>query len=235
VYVWGAIDTQLVEPSAVEEKATDVIIPEIQAMFPGVETQLGGDIQEQQEQVTEQIMFFISALLVVYLLLAIPLKSYLQPFIVISVIPFSLTGAIWGHLFMGMDLSSMSTFGLVAAAGVVINDSLVMTHYINGVRAKGVAIKRAVIDAGCARFRAITLTSITTFAGVAPIMFEKSMQALLVVPMAVALGFSVLFATVITLILVPCLYVIFDDMKGLFRKLFGRRREMIVPSVTLET
>ncbi len=119
----------------------------------------------------------------------------------------------------------MSTFGLIAAAGVVINDSLVMTDYVNQVRKKGMSIKQAVVEAGCARFRAITLTSITTFAGVLPIMFETSLQARFVIPMAVALGFAVLFATVLTLILVPCLYLMLEDIKNIFRaikRFFGR-------------
>lgn len=156
-------------------------------------------------------------MIIVYILLAVPLKSYTQPLIIMSVIPFSLTGAIWGHYWFGLDLSMMSTFGLIAAAGVVVNDSLVMTDYVNHVRARGVAIKEAVIEAGCARFRAITLTSITTFVGVLPIMFETSLQARFVIPMAVALGFAVLFATLLTLVLVPCLYLMLDDIKGIFR------------------
>ena len=110
----------------------------------------------------------------------------------------------------------MSTFGLIAAAGVVINDSLVMTDFVNQRRAQGYSIKEAVVEAGTARFRAITLTSITTFAGVLPIMFETSLQAAFVIPMAVALGFAVLYATLVTLILVPCLYVILLDLRGPF-------------------
>jgi multidrug efflux pump subunit AcrB len=133
-----------------------------------------------------------------------------------SVIPFSLTGAVWGHFFFGIDLSMMSTFGLIAAAGVVINDSLVMTDFINQRRAQGYSVREAVLEAGCARFRAITLTSITTFAGVLPIMFETSLQATFVIPMAVALGFAVMYATLVTLVLVPCLYVILLDMRTPF-------------------
>ena len=106
----------------------------------------------------------------------------------------------------------MSTFGLIAAAGVVVNDSLVMTDHVNQVRKNGLSVKEAVVEAGCARFRAIILTSITTFVGVLPIMFETSLQARFVIPMAVALGFAVLFATMLTLILVPCLYLILDDL-----------------------
>jgi multidrug efflux pump subunit AcrB len=148
----------------------------------------------------------------VFILLAVPLKSYGQPLIIMSVIPFSLTGAIWGHFFLGIDLSMMSTFGLIAAAGVVINDSLVMTDFINQRVKSGYALKNAVVEAGCARFRAITLTSITTFVGVLPIMFETSLQAKFVIPMAVALGFAVLYATLVTLVLVPCLYLILLDL-----------------------
>ena len=164
------------------------------------------------------MIFFLAGMMVVYILLAIPLKSYSQPLIIMSIIPFSLTGAIWGHLLLGFDLSMMSTFGLIAAAGVVVNDSLVMTDYVNQVRAKGASIKDAVVEAGCARFRAITLTSITTFVGVLPIMFETSLQARFVIPMAVSLGFSVLFATLLTLVLVPCLYLILDDLKALVNR-----------------
>jgi multidrug efflux pump subunit AcrB len=152
----------------------------------------------------------------VFILLAAPLKSYGQPLIIMSVIPFSLTGAIWGHFFFGIDLSMMSLFGLIAAAGVVINDSLVMTDFVNQRRKQGHAVLAAVTEAGCARFRAITLTSITTFAGVLPIMFVTSLQARIIVPMAVALGFAVLYATLVTLVLVPCLYMILEDVKARF-------------------
>jgi multidrug efflux pump subunit AcrB len=221
VYVYGSIDEELVEPNQIVEQVNSEIIPDILANYPGVKSELGGTIEEQQAQQNEQMIFFIAGMIIVYILLAVPLKSYAQPLIIMSVIPFSLTGAIWGHYWFGLDLSMMSTFGLIAAAGVVVNDSLVMTDYVNQVRAKGVAIKEAVIEAGCARFRAITLTSITTFVGVLPIMFETSLQARFVIPMAVALGFAVLFATLLTLVLVPCLYLMLEDIKGLFSKLKG--------------
>ncbi|KHA59391.1 acriflavin resistance protein [Vibrio variabilis] len=227
VYVYGSIDEELVEPGAVMEQVNGEIIPQILAKYPGVKSELGGTIEEQQAQQDEQKIFFVAGMIIVYMLLAIPLKSYTQPLIIMSVIPFSLTGAIWGHYWFGLDLSMMSTFGLIAAAGVVVNDSLVMTDYVNKVRSEGVAIKQAVIEAGCARFRAITLTSITTFVGVLPIMFESSLQAKFVIPMAVALGFAVLFATLLTLILVPCLYLMLEDIKNVFRRikrLFSRKQ-----------
>ena len=226
VYVWGSIDEEAIEPNEVVEKIREDLLPKLQEQFPTIKTELGGAIEEQQSQQNEQIMFFIAGMMMVYVLLAVPLKSYAQPLIIMSVIPFSLTGAIWGHLFFGLDMSMMSTFGLIAAAGVVINDSLVMTDYVNHKRKEGYSIKDAVVEAGCARFRAITLTSITTFAGVLPIMFETSLQAKFVIPMAVALGFAVLFATVITLILVPCLYLILQDLgkpKAFVVRLFKKK------------
>ncbi|MCG9596100.1 efflux RND transporter permease subunit [Vibrio sp. Isolate25] len=217
VYVYGSIDEELVEPNEVVGRIHEQIIPDMLVNYTGVKSQLGGTIEEQQAQQDEQKIFFVAGMIIVYILLAVPLKSYTQPLIIMSVIPFSLTGAIWGHYWFSLDLSMMSTFGLIAAAGVVVNDSLVMTDYVNHLRTKGSAIKEAVIEAGCARFRAITLTSITTFVGVLPIMFETSLQARFVIPMAVALGFAVLFATLLTLVLVPCLYLMLDDIKGIFR------------------
>jgi multidrug efflux pump subunit AcrB len=218
VYVFGNIDEEIIEPNKLTERIDDEILPELLKSFPSVKTKLGGAIEEQQAQTNEQMLFFVIGLMIIYILLAIPLKSYAQPLIVMSVIPFSLVGALWGHFWMGLDLSLFSLYGIIAAAGVVINDSLVMTDYINQARKKGIALKYAVIEAGCARFRAITLTSITTFVGVLPIMFETSLQAMMVIPMAVSLGFAVLFATFITLILVPCLYIILTDISALFSR-----------------
>ncbi|RJE71254.1 acriflavin resistance protein [Pseudoalteromonas sp. MSK9-3] len=221
VYVYGNIDEEAIEPTAVTKRIDEVILPELLKSFPTVKTKLSGAVEEQQAQANEQIVFFVIGMLLVYILLAIPLKSYAQPLIVMSVIPFSLVGALWGHLAFGLDLSLMSAYGIIAAAGVVINDSLVMTDFVNQVRRQGMALKEAVIEAGCARFRAITLTSITTFMGVLPIMFETSLQAMFVIPMAVSLGFAVVFATLITLLLVPCLYIILTDIQGAFSKAFG--------------
>jgi multidrug efflux pump subunit AcrB len=223
VYVYGSIDEEQIEPGEVVKQVKENLLPQLKEEYPSVKSELGGAIEEQQAQANEQMMFFIGGMILVYILLAVPLKSYSQPLIVMSVIPFSLTGAIWGHYWFGLDISLMSGFGLIAAAGVVINDSLVMTDYVNQVRREGVAIKEAVIEAGCARFRAILLTSITTFAGVLPIMFETSLQARFVIPMAVALGFAVMFATLITLILVPCLYIILTDIGALLKRPFVKK------------
>ncbi len=134
---------------------------------------------------------------------------------IMSVIPFGVIGSVLGHMIMGIDLSALSLFGIIAAAGVVVNDSLVMVDYINKSREAGIEMKRAVLEAGCRRFRAIMLTSLTTFIGLMPIMTETSMQAKMVIPMATSLAFGVLFATVVTLMLIPCLYLAIEDIKKL--------------------
>lgn len=208
VYVYGAIDRRAVEPRKVVSRIKNSLLVALQQKFPAVKTELGGAIKEQRAQANQQSLFFIVGLITVYILLALPLKSYTQPLIVMSVIPFSLAGAIWGHLILGIDFSFMSFFGVAAATGVLINNSLVLVHNINQQRSLGAELEDALVNAVCARFRAILLTSITTFAGVLPIMLESSLQAQFVVPMAVSLGFSVLFATVITLFLLPCIYLL---------------------------
>jgi multidrug efflux pump subunit AcrB len=227
VYVYGSIDEEVVEPNTIIKQVEENLLPQLKSNFPGVKSELGGSIEEEQAQESEFVTFLIAGLLMIYILLAIPLKSYGQPLIIMSVIPFSLTGAIWGHFIFGIDLSILSLFGLIAAAGVVINDSLVMTDFINQRRKQGHAILAAVTEAGCARFRAITLTSITTFVGVLPIMFETSTQAKIVIPMAVALGFAILYATFVTLILVPCLYMILEDLKAGFIWLFRMASRLV--------
>jgi multidrug efflux pump subunit AcrB len=155
-------------------------------------------------------------LIIIYALLAIPFNSYIQPLIVMAAIPFGLIGAVWGHVVMGMDITILSGFGVVALTGVVVNDSLVMVDYVNRKRSIGLSEMESARQAGFARFRPILLTSLTTFAGLTPLLLEKSLQAKFLVPMAVSLGFGVIFATVITLILVPAMYLILEDIRTFF-------------------
>ena len=216
VRVYASIDEQVITPGEAVEKVKGDILPDIMTQYPSVKSELGGQVQEQQEQQMEMLMFAVAGLLAVYFLLAIPLKSYAQPFIIMSVIPFGLTGAVWGHFFFGYDISMMSMFGIIAAAGVVVNDSLVFTDYVNQMRSEGHSVVQSVINAGKARFRAILLTSLTTFFGLVPIMFETSLQARFVIPMAISLAFAVAFATLITLLLVPCLYLVLEDLNKMF-------------------
>ena len=148
-----------------------------------------------------------------YILLAIPFRSYIQPLVVMSAIPFGIIGAIIGHLLLGMNFTILSTIGIVALSGVVVNDSLVLVDFINRYHRKGYSIQDAAIESGQARFRPILLTSITTFVGLTPLLLEKSLQAQFLIPMAVSLGFGVLFSTFITLILVPNGVIIVDKLR----------------------
>ena len=141
VYVYGNIDEEVIEPNEVVDQIKEKLLPQLKEEYPSVKSELGGAIEEQQDQANQQKMFFFGGMILVYILLAVPLKSYAQPLIVMSVIPFSLTGAIWGHYWFGLDITLMSGFGIIAAAGVVINDSLVMTDYVNQARKQVLVLK----------------------------------------------------------------------------------------------
>lgn len=223
VSVTAKVDKRVAEPSQILQSIQKDFIPDLLAKYPNVESALDGTSKDEAESMVDLAKAALFALFCIYALMAIPLKSYSQPLIIMSVIPFGLIGAIVGHMMLGMDLSILSMFGIIALAGVVVNDSLIMVDFVNRARAQGIAIKQAAIEAGTQRFRAIILTSLTTFLGLAPIIFfEKSLQAKIVIPMATSLAFGIVFATVITLILIPALYVILDDMK----KLVGRKGEV---------
>jgi multidrug efflux pump subunit AcrB len=179
-----------------------------------------GEGKEQKESFQDIIKGFLIALFCIYALLAIPFRSFTQPFIVMGAIPFGIVGAIAGHLLMGLNLSVLSIFGIVGLTGVVVNDSLVLIDAVNRLRSQGLNGPDAVVAAGALRFRAIILTSLTTFAGLTPMLLEKSLQAQFLIPMAASLGFGVLFATVVTLLLVPCGYMVLEDLhrlRGLMR------------------
>ncbi len=198
------------------------VMPGILEKYPSVRYSLEGEQAEQQESMAGIMEGFMIALLLIYVLLAIPFRSYLQPFIVMSAIPFGLVGAVWGHILMGFDLSIMSMFGIVALSGVVINDSLVLVDVINRERREGSSLMEAISTAGVARFRPIILTSVTTFAGLTPLLLEQSPQAQMLIPMAVSLAFGVMFGTFITLILVPAIYYSQEDVIRLFKKMIGK-------------
>jgi multidrug efflux pump subunit AcrB len=204
---------------------TENVLNGIPERFPGVRHDFEGEQKDQRDSMREITIGFGMALVGMYLLLAIPLRSYFQPLIIMSVIPFGIVGAIWGHALMGLDLSIMSMCGLVALAGVVVNDSLVMVDFVNRHRNEVSSLREAAMLAGGARFRAIILTSLTTFVGIMPMIFEQDMQAKFLVPMAVSLGFGILFATVITLFLVPGVYLILEDMRELSTRLKLRLRK----------
>jgi multidrug efflux pump subunit AcrB len=153
---------------------------------------------------------------VIYLLMAVEFKSYLKPLGVLSAVPFGIMGAIFGHLLMGLDFSILSLLGVLAVSGVVVNDNLVLIDRISQLRETGLSVKESLIRGGYERFRPIILTSITTFVGLAPILLETSMQARFLIPMVASLAFGVLFATAVTLIFVPCLYLAGANLKARF-------------------
>lgn len=216
INVWGSVDADQVEPFEVAKDIRDNYIPQLLRQYPLVRSEVSGRIQEELESADSQMRDFVVSLMVIFSLLAIPLRSYSQPLMIMSVIPFGVIGSVIGHMILGMDLNALSVFGIIAVAGVVVNDSLVMVDYVNNARKSGIPLKEAVNHAGCKRFRAIMLTSVTTFIGLVPIVFfETSMQAQIVIPMAVSLSFGVLFATVVTLVLIPSLYVIIEDLHGI--------------------
>jgi multidrug efflux pump subunit AcrB len=165
------------------------------------------------------------ALLAIYALLAVQFKSYIQPTIIMSAIPFGLVGAIIGHVIMGFDLSILSIFGIVALTGVVVNDSLIMIDLINRERSEGIEIHQVIRDSATRRFRPIILTTMTTFVGLIPMILEKSLQAKVLIPMAVSLAFGIVFATSITLLLVPSLYMILEDIKSLPARIANRNSD----------
>ncbi len=218
VTVKADVDKGASSSNAISSMIEEEIMPEILADFPGVHYSMEGERRERMESLAGLQKGFVLALFMIFILLAIPFKSYLQPLIIMSVIPLGLVAAVWGHIFMGMDMTIFSMFGLVALTGVLVNDSLVMVDFINCSRKAGVGLFDTIVMAGRVRFRPILLTSLTTFAGLTPLLLERSIQARFLIPMAVSLGFGVLFATAISLVMVPVGYFILEDIQTLRRK-----------------
>jgi len=229
VNVTSDVDMSIGNSSEIVGAIKADVLPALIRTYPGINFSLEGEQAEQAETIGGIQRGFVFALLIIYVLLAIPFRSYVQPLIVMSAIPFGLIGAIGGHLLLGMNLTILSFFGIVALTGVVVNDSLVMVDFINRARERGHdAIVDAVKEAGVARFRPILLTSVTTFAGLTPLLLERSLQAQFLIPMAISLAFGVLFATSITLILVPTLYMILEDLREFFARKKASAQEAII-------
>lgn len=218
ITVSADIDNDKVESRVVLKEMNEEVIPEILANYTTVEYGMEGASKEQADFLSQLGIALIGALFMIYGLIAIPTKSYIQPIVIMSVIPFGIIGAIWGHFFLDRTVNMMSMYGFIALTGVVVNDSLIMVDFINRAKSEGMKLVDAVCQAGTQRFRAILLTSLTTFFGVLPLYFETSLQAQFIIPMAIALGFGIIFATVITLFLIPSLYLIKEDIHNLFRR-----------------
>jgi multidrug efflux pump subunit AcrB len=214
IAVTADIDPAKASSKDVIAEIREDFMPALLARYPGVQYSMEGSSQEQEKLMVRIGIFFGVALFLIYGLLAIPLHSYLQPLIIMFVIPFGFIGAVFGHILFGQGMNMMSMFGMVALAGVVINDGLIMLDFVNKGRDEGLSIRESLIQAGQRRFRAILLTTLTTFFGLLPIMFETSLQAQFVIPMAISLAFGILFGTVITLFLLPSLYMILNDLIG---------------------
>ncbi|MCR9201211.1 MAG: efflux RND transporter permease subunit [Planctomycetaceae bacterium] len=192
-------------------------LPELRQDFPGITWRFEGSDAEMRKATSALWGYFLLALAVIYSLLAVAFRGYVQPIIVLVAIPFGIVGAALGHIWLGYDISIVSVMGVVALSGVVINDSLIMIDYANRRREAGASAFEAISQAGVRRFRPILLTTLTTFGGLMPLIFEKSLQAQYIIPMAISLGFGILFSTAIILVLVPCLYLMLEDSIRLFK------------------
>ncbi|MBL8725559.1 MAG: efflux RND transporter permease subunit [Planctomycetes bacterium] len=212
---------------AVNARIRDELMPALVAKHTGLSWAFEGDQKKKSDLLRSLAGGFAIALFVIYALMAIPLHSFWQPLLIMTAIPFGVVGAIAGHALMGFDLSILSLFGVIALSGVVVNDNIVLVAWVNERRQRHDTLLAAVRSAGAARFRPILLTSLTTFGGLAPLLLERSVQARFLVPMAISLGFGVMFATLVSLVLVPCLYLVLDDLRqravGAWRWLWPQR------------
>ncbi|MFK7733948.1 MAG: efflux RND transporter permease subunit [Pseudomonadales bacterium] len=214
VTVSANADLNAVEPAKIVEDIQTNFVPQLRERYPNLSIELDGGSEEEKALLLNLVIGLGFSLFAIYALLAIPLKSYLQPIIIMGVIPFGFIGAVFGHMLLGLTISNFSLFGILALAGVVVNDSIILVDFINQARARGIDTITSVIQAGTLRYRAIMLTSLTTFFGLIPIVLEQGAQAQFIIPMAVSLAFGIVFSTVVTLILIPCLYLVLEDLNS---------------------
>jgi multidrug efflux pump subunit AcrB len=215
VNVSGDVDEEVANSEEINRDLAQNILPDLMRRYPGLTSRFSGAQRERNESLGSLRVNFVIAMLAIYGLLAVQFRSYAQPVIVMSAIPFGIVGATMGHLLMGFNLSILSLFGIVALCGVVVNDSLIMIDLINRERRSGIELGQVIRDSVTRRFRPIMLTTMTTFLGLLPMLLEKSLQAQFLIPMAISLAFGIVFATMITLLLVPSLYMILEDVKAL--------------------
>ena len=214
--------------SRVLAKVKEEELPQLRADYPGITWTFEGGQADMRESTQSLYSNFLIAMLIIYALLAMAFSNYIQPLIVMTAIPFGIVGAVLGHILLGYDLSLVSLMGVIALSGVVVNDSLIMIDYANKKR-EDLSIYEAIHEAGLRRFRPIMLTTLTTFGGLTPIILETSSQAFYLIPMAISLGFGIIFATSIILIIVPCLYLALEDARLYIkdRRLVKRKEEVV--------
>jgi len=215
INVTAGVDNTKANADEIITELKQTVLAELVTDYPGLTYDMEGQEKERRDSLVSMGKGFTLALFAIYALLAIPFRSYTQPFLIMAAIPFGMVGAVIGHLIMGFNLSILSIFGIVALSGVVVNDSLLLIDQVNRNRRQGQDLFQAVIDGGMRRFRPILLTSLTTFCGLMPMILETSVQAQFLIPMAISLGFGIMFATGITLLLIPTLYMILEDMRRL--------------------
>ena len=218
VTVTADVDPGVVTGQEVTDQLAAVILPGLQRDYPQMLYSFGGEQEQQAESFGALGVGFVLALLIMYALLAIPFRSYIQPVVIMSAIPFGVIGAIIGHLVLGLSIGLLSLFGIIGLSGVVVNDSLVMIDFINERRLAGGDMRTAIIEGAKSRFRPILLTSLTTFLGVFPLVLETSLQAQFLIPMAASLAFGIVFATGILMLLVPALAMIQYNTEHWFKK-----------------
>ncbi|QJA05352.1 efflux RND transporter permease subunit [Thermosulfurimonas marina] len=218
IYVRAEVDERVLTGSEARKLLKQKVLPELSLRYPGLSWSFEGEGREEARTMRALKKEFLLALIFIYILLAIPLRSFGQPLLIMLAIPFGIVGAFLGHLLLGYQLSILSFFGIVGLAGVVVNDALILVDLANRLRAEGKPLRAVVEKATLRRFRPVILTTLTTFFGLLPMIFEKSLQARFLIPMALSLAFGVLFATAITLLLIPCGYLILEDLRAMIRR-----------------
>ncbi len=223
ITVTADVDADVANPTEIVNDLQSNFFPGLLSRYKGVGFEFGGQAKETRKSLYSLLRAFVVAIVVIFAILATLFRSYFQPLVVMSAIPFGIVGAIWGHVAMGFDISILSLMGMLALTGVVVNDSLVFLDFVNRNIRNGMSVEEALQLAGVSRWRAIILTTLTTAAGLGPMMLEKSFQAQFLIPMAVSMCFGLLFATVITLVLVPVISLIGNDVGRLWWRIWTGR------------
>ena len=233
IYISADVDKDIIASNELVAKFKNTLVPEMENQYTNLVIDFAGEAEQQEETASSMSSLFVLALIAIYALLAVPLRSYIQPLLIMMAIPFGIVGAILGHYVNGLTISILSLFGILALAGVVVNGSLLLVSTFNDImKDKSIKVKDAIVMACTGRLRAVLLTSVTTFAGLAPLLRETSLQAQLIIPAAASLGYGILFATIITLVLIPALLLINYEIQAhlgwLVNKLKGRKPEKVV-------
>ncbi|WP_413282557.1 efflux RND transporter permease subunit [Vibrio sp. MA40-2] len=223
VYITASVDKQVIASNELVQQLKTDLVPSLLDQYSGLSIDFAGEAEHQAETTSSMSSMFVIALIAIYALLAIPLRSYVQPVLIMMAIPFGIVGAILGHVVNDLTISILSLNGVLALSGVVVNDSLLLVSRFNTlVREKNMQVKEAIYEACTGRLRAVLLTSFTTFAGLAPLLGETSVQAQFLIPAAAALGYGIMFATLITLVLIPSLLLINHEISTICGKLINK-------------